>query len=138
MPANVSNEDDATLTSVACTDARHAVAVGYDENRTEIWRTTNGGTTWTRVGQKLWPLFWGANLTDVVFSDATHGWAVGPNGVGDTYVIHTTDGGATWTKQLIPNYVASLDALSFVSRTHGWAVGGGAAILVTTTGGSAP
>jgi photosystem II stability/assembly factor-like uncharacterized protein len=134
-PHYTSMEDDATLTSVACTDAEHAVAVGYDEDNAEIWRTTNGGQTWTRVGQKLWPLYEETDLSDVVFVNATHGWAVGGG-----YIIHTTDGGATWTKQLIPNDLDSvpLDALSFVSPTQGWAAGGAGDILATTTGGNAP
>jgi photosystem II stability/assembly factor-like uncharacterized protein len=134
-PHYTSMEDDATLTSVACTDAEHAVAVGYDEDNAEIWRTTNSGQNWTRVGQKLWPLYDETDLSDVVFVNATHGWAVGGG-----YIIHTTDGGATWAKQLIPNDLDSLplDALSFVSPTQGWAAGGAGDILATTTGGNAP
>jgi photosystem II stability/assembly factor-like uncharacterized protein len=139
QPPDVSNTDDATLTSVACTDAEHAVAVGYDEDSAEIWHTTDGGQAWTMVGQNLWPPFLSsynfASLGDVAFADATHGWAVG----GGT-IIKTTDGGATWTKQLAPGDLAAvpLDALSFVSPTQGWAAGGNAAILVTTTVGNAP
>ena len=138
-PPYESMEDDATLTSVACTDAEHAVAVGYDEDSAEIWHTTNGGQTWTMVGQNLWPPFLSsynfADLSDVVFADATHGWAVG-----DGTIIKTTDGGATWTKQLVPGNLDAvpLDALSFVSPTLGWAAGGNAAILITRTGGNAP
>ncbi len=140
-PPYVSMEDDATLTSVACTDAEHAVAVGYDDDNAEIWRTTNGGQTWTRVAQKLWPRYGQPSLSDVVFADATHGWAVGGGEFGRAaYIIHTSDGGATWTKQLIPNDLDSepLDALSFVNPTLGWAAGEGGDILKTTTGGFAP
>jgi photosystem II stability/assembly factor-like uncharacterized protein len=138
-PPDESMEDDATLTSVACTDAEHAVAVGYDEDSAEIWHTANGGQTWTMVGQNLWPPFLSsynfADLSDVVFADATHAWAVG----GGT-VIRTTDGGATWTKQLVPGNLGALnlDALSFVSPTQGWAAGENADILTTTSGGNAP
>jgi photosystem II stability/assembly factor-like uncharacterized protein len=131
-PPLASNIDDATLSSIACTDAEHAVAVGYDENRAEIWRTTNGGQTWTRVGRKLWPLYSPVNLSDVVFADATHGWAVG-----DGTVIKTSDGGVAWTKQAV-GPTNGLNAVSFVSRKHGWVAGAGADILTTTTGGNAP
>ncbi len=131
-PPFASNSDNATLSSIACTNAAHAVAVGYDENRAEIWRTTNGGRTWTRVGKKLWPLYSSVSLSDVVFADATHGWAVG-----DGTVIKTSDGGVTWTKQAV-GPTNGLNAVSFASRKHGWVAGAGADILTTTTGGNAP
>ena len=146
------NTDDDTLSSVACTSAGNAVAVGYDEDGAQIWHTANGGRTWARVGQKLWPLGSSVDLTDVVFADATNGWAIS-DGRGEvdpftnlpvrclgSAVIHTTDGGATWTRQLVPNDADAepLDALSFVSPTRGWAVGADGDILTTTTGGNAP
>jgi photosystem II stability/assembly factor-like uncharacterized protein len=146
------NEDDATLTSVACTSAENAVAVGYDDNGAAIWHTANGGQAWTRVGQKLWPADNFVNLTDVAFGDATHGWAIGAGNievdpfadlpvryVGST-IIRTTDGGATWSKQLVPSDADAepLDALSFVGPTHGWVAGDGGDILATTSGGNAP
>jgi len=146
------NEDDATLTSVACTSVENAVAVGYDDNGAAIWHTANGGQTWTRVGQKLWPAYNFVNLTDVAFGDATHGWAISAGNIevdpftdlpvrylGST-IIHTTDGGATWSKQLVPSDADAepLDALSFVSPMQGWVAGDGGDILTTTSGGSAP
>lgn len=36
------------------------------------------------------------NLTAVAFADAEHGWAIGHQGV----VLHSADGGASWSKQL--------------------------------------
>ena len=59
--------------------------------------------------------------------------------VGST-IIHTIDGGATWTKQLVPSDADAqpLDALSFVSPAKGWVAGDGGDILKTTSGGSAP
>ena len=135
-PPYVSNEDDATLSSIACTNAEHAVAVGYDENGTEIFRTINGGAKWTRLVQ---PVLWELDLTDVVFADATHGWAVGPYVVTRNVnpVIRTTDGGRTWLRQFV-GPTSGLAALSFVSPTRGWAAGNAANILKTTTGGNAP
>jgi photosystem II stability/assembly factor-like uncharacterized protein len=70
-------------------------------------------------------------LSDVVFADAAHGWAVG-----DGTVIRTTDGGVTWTEQPVGTD-QGLGALSFVSPTHGWVAGQDADILTTTTGGGA-
>jgi photosystem II stability/assembly factor-like uncharacterized protein len=118
------------LTSIACNDAGHVVAVGYDDSGTEIFRTINGGAKWTRLVQ---PVRWGLQLTDVVFIDSTHGWAVGSG-----TSVTTTDGGATWTRQSVgPNDLPAL-AVSFVSRTRGWVAGSGGVILTTATGGNAP
>ena len=133
-PPMTGNSSDGELRAIACGDAAHAVAVGYDDSYAEIFRTTNGGQTWIRSGQHLWPQFFRPTLTDVVFVDATHGWAVG-----DGMVIKTADGGVTWTKQAVAAGLGSgaLDALSFVSPTRGCVAGQAAAILTTTTGGDA-
>ncbi len=131
-PPFTGNTSDGELRAIACIDARHLVAVGYDYAYCEIFRTSNGGKTWTRSAQHLWPEGLQPDLTDVVFTDAVHGWAVG-----DGTVIRTTNGGVTWTKQSVGTDL-SLDALSFVSRTHGWVAGQNADILTTTTAGNAP
>ena len=140
MPPLTGNTSQGVLTSIACIDAKHLVAVGSDSSSLEIFRTSNGGASWTRF---VPPASWGSYpllyLTDVVFVDATHGWAVCPStisGSSSSTVLATTDGGVSWTKQS----VAPTDALalSFVSRSRGWAVGEGADILTTTTGGKAP
>jgi photosystem II stability/assembly factor-like uncharacterized protein len=137
-PPMTGNTSNGVLTSVACIDAERAVAVGSDDSGTEIFRTVNGGARWTRLVQ---PVSWGVlDLTDVVFADATHGWAVGP-GLRTRErahtVIKTTDGGRTWTKQFV-GPTDGLYALSFVSPTQGWVAGQDANILTTATGGNAP
>ena len=48
--------------------------------------STDGGATWVQRKLPDWP------VQSVAFSDATHGWAVGPPNNFDA----TTDGGATW------------------------------------------
>lgn len=60
-----------------------------------------------------------AELTDVTFVDAMHGWAVGDRGV----VWHTDDGGRTWNLQSTPVTVR-LESVCFVDLQNGWAVGG--------------
>jgi photosystem II stability/assembly factor-like uncharacterized protein len=136
-PPMTGNTSSGVLTSVACTDAEHAVAVGSDDSGTEIFRTVNGGAKWTKLAQ---PVSWGLELTDVVFADATHGWAVAPGGytreTADRLIV-TTDGGRTWTRQSV-GPTSGLYALSFVSPTQGWVAGNAANILTTTTGGNAP
>ena len=131
-PPMTGNTSQGVLTSIACIDARHLVAVGSDDSALEIFRTSNGGQRWTRtVPPPSWSRRYSPGLTDVVFADAAHGWAAG----GDV-ILRTADGGVTWTKQSVGPTGAL--ALSFVSRTRGWAVGDAANILTTTTAGDTP
>nr|WP_256670185.1 YCF48-related protein [Pseudomonas sp. L-22-4S-12] len=51
-----------------------------------------------------------SDLTALAFPSAQHGWAVGHEGV----ILHTTDGGATWSKQLDGRQIAEL-----VSKRYG-------------------
>jgi hypothetical protein len=67
-------------------------------------------------------------LTDVVFADATHGWATGFNDVSNLAVIlRTSDGGKHWrtfSPVWLDGYVTS--ALSALDTRRVWAVGSGA------------
>jgi photosystem II stability/assembly factor-like uncharacterized protein len=72
-----------------------------------------------------------ANLSGVNFPTTTEGWAVGAGGV----IIHTTDGGATWTTQT-SGVATNLTRVAFVSATEGWAVGASGVIIHTTDGGA--
>lgn len=72
-----------------------------------------------------------AGLSSVHFSSATKGWAVGSSGV----IIHTNDGGATWTSQ--SSGVGSSTHLSdvhFVDGLTGFATGTANTILKTIDG----
>ena len=53
---------------------------------------------------------------------AVHGWAVGGASNG-AFIIHTSNGGATWTSQTVPATVVSVVSVSFVDSSHGWAAG---------------
>jgi photosystem II stability/assembly factor-like uncharacterized protein len=80
-----------------------------------------------------------AELTDVAFVDAEHGWAVGDRGV----VWRTDDGGKVW--HLANSTVACrLESVSFADAERGWIAGGDAlpylhtsrgVILATSDGG---
>lgn len=60
-----------------------------------------------------------AELTNVAFTDALHGWAVGDRGA----IWCTADGGASWQRQ--PSGVACrLESISFSDRENGWIAGG--------------
>ena len=62
--------------------------------------------------------------------DASQGWATGELGT----VLHTTDGGKTWTKQTT-GVEKTLFGISFPDAQHGWVVGIDALILHTADGG---
>jgi photosystem II stability/assembly factor-like uncharacterized protein len=82
------------LMDVAFADALHGVLVGAlqaDDAETEIFATTDGGSTWASVAKAP------AALYAVRFADAQHGWAVGAGGT----ILATTDGGTTWTAQTL-------------------------------------
>jgi len=130
------NSSDAQLRAIACIDAQHVVAVGYDDLTTGIFRTADGGASWQKFAQA--GTFPRLQLSDVVFADASRGWAVSSGAYSlAPAIIRTTDGGRTWTAQAA-GPVEGLNAVSFVSATHGWVAGDAANILTTTTGGSAP
>lgn len=71
-------------------------------------------------------------LTSVSFSDALNGWAVGQWGV----IIHTEDGGETWTLQRSDTSVdRPLYSVLFLNKEHGFAVGLWSLMLETKDGG---
>jgi photosystem II stability/assembly factor-like uncharacterized protein len=132
------NTSDAELRGIACIDATHVVAVGFDDRASEIWRSSNGGQTWGRfqfVDPSSWSGFVSLPLTAIVFADASHGWAVA-----GSEIIRTTDGGASWARQRAQAIgpTDGFNAVSFVSATRGWVVGSAGTVLTTTTGGVAP
>ena len=95
--------------------------------------TTASAFISTGDGAWVWqnPLPQGNDLSAVTFVDATHGWAVGGNGV----ILATADGGATWSAQSSGSD-AGLSDVAFPDATHGWAVGGNGVILATADGGA--
>jgi photosystem II stability/assembly factor-like uncharacterized protein len=73
-----------------------------------IYRTTNGGSTWTRVLD-----VGNITISDLWFVDELQGYAVGE--YGDNY--RTADGGVTW--QALPPTSGS-HTVFFVDELHGW------------------
>lgn len=93
-----------------------------------IMLSDNDGATWRQASSVPVDVL----LTSVSFADEKNGWAVGHWGV----VIHTSDGGETWTLQR-----SSLDedrplfAVHFIDGHHGVAVGLWSLVLLTDDGG---
>jgi len=107
-----------------------------------VWSTRNGGRTWTAKDLRHnW------YLDDIVFTDASHGWAVGyretDHGAHDyPIVVATSDGGVSWHAQHLPAGEGELSSVSFADAEQGWVVGhglgdnGGSIVLATTDGGA--
>jgi photosystem II stability/assembly factor-like uncharacterized protein len=70
------------------------------------------------------------DLLSVSFPNEKEGWVCGRWGT----VLHTADGGKTWTLQL-SGTENTLASIHFVDPQNGWAVGGGGTILHTADGG---
>ncbi len=115
------------LMDVACLDADHAVAVGCNG---VILRTEDGGQTWNTVQKSI-----AKHLYGVYFPDSQYGWAVGYNNNSTSdftpqpsqrvIIMHTQDGGLTWTEQTSGTETAQvLTDVHFIDRNTGIAVGG--------------
>jgi len=97
-----------------------------------ILKTDDGGATWIEQDSPV-----DAQLLDVCFADALHGWAVG-----SSVIISTDDGGDTWIEQNTPFETTFWDISCFDDSNTAYAVGYPGnirtlegAILKTTNGG---
>lgn len=79
----------------------------------ELWRTTNGGRSWTRIDQV-------ARLVAalITFTSPTTGWFVENRGVPPLHItlMHTTNGGQMWTRVSVP-------AAPEIAQAFRWATG---------------
>jgi photosystem II stability/assembly factor-like uncharacterized protein len=82
--------------AIAFLDARR----GYVTSGGKIFQTLDGGVSWRRVADV------GRAINELWFADATHGFAVGNDGL----VLRSDDGGATWAGKDLgaggPSYTA--------------------------------
>jgi photosystem II stability/assembly factor-like uncharacterized protein len=92
-----------------------------------IYKTTNGGSTWTKqFGDS------GTEFTAVSFADAQNGWAVGFNNL----VLHTTDGGQTWTAQNVgAPPITAINGVTAINSTTAWIAGWYGFVARTTNSG---
>ncbi|GEM_PF-601505 len=114
-------------------------ATGWDENdAAAIIHTVDGGRTWQAQGDlSAWT---GVHGNDVSAVDDQTAWvALGSDNRSDTRgaIMHTTDGGATWVAQTIPDGLAGgIKGVKGLSRSEAWAVSLGGRVLHTTNGGT--
>ena len=86
------------LRAIHALDARRAWAISAgpaEEGQAHIYRTVNGGATWTEQWSTTEK---GVFLDAIAFWDARHGIAMSDPVDGRFYLLTTSDGGATWTR----------------------------------------
>jgi photosystem II stability/assembly factor-like uncharacterized protein len=98
------------ICGICVVDANTVYASGtnFPNRPTGVIKTTDGGATWTAIDMSAHA----AILVDIFFKNANEGWVVGgrddvgrptPQRIRDDVrpaILHTTDGGATWTDRL--------------------------------------
>lgn len=92
-------------------DENTVFLVGNGFPRKVVFRTTDGGATWSDITGNINALGTG-NLNAIIMHDVNNGYVVTPGG----YLLKTTDGGVTWSLDVAPT-AALWECLSFVPRT---------------------
>ena len=98
----------------------------------KLYKTTNGGANWDVINGVTNPVggFY-------YFVDALNGWMFGASASTsgtNTDILHTTNGGLSWTTQT--TNVGSVKAIYFSDVLHGWIVGRNALLMKTVDGGA--
>lgn len=113
---------------------------GYLLAGDSIHISEDGGATWRPATRFRQAIFGGAEpeLYSVRFTSKKRGWIVGSlsrrERVVDSLVLHTTDGGTSWSRQRVP-VQDELIHLDFDGDKRGWIVGSAGRILHTRDGG---
>jgi photosystem II stability/assembly factor-like uncharacterized protein len=90
-----------------------------------IMRTDDGGSTWSQQSSGV-----SGSVTSVDFADAKNGWASAHDSYGSLdsfyttpFLLHTTDGGATWQKvDIAHGLYGGIGSISFTDAQHGIAL----------------
>jgi hypothetical protein len=101
----------------------------YDEK--SVWKTTDGGSTWSQVAFTLEPE---DQISNLFFVDANTGWLCGLNGT----VYHTGDGGTSWETQynLGGGAGKAFASIKFLDENTGYVCGANGRIRKTINGGT--
>ena len=94
-----------------------------------IWKTTDSGLNWIASGVSADQVF------DVFIKDSANLMALSgdPEGIHNTRVIKTSDGGESWNFEDLMMYGLSF-SLEFRTETEGWSASGSKFIYTTDTG----
>ncbi len=115
------------LRGIALADENVAVAVGDSSGKGMIFRTGDGGTSWSVRLRRI-----GVLLEDCCFISPDSGFVVGASSV----VLRTIDGGSTWSQIAGLPVSSSFNGVHFVTPRIGAIVGGGGAIMRTNDAGA--
>lgn len=95
----------------------------------DVYRTTDGGNTWQET--TILPAIQDAQPTQITFVNPLSGWIVlfsADNGRNDVAILHTTDGGKTWSQVSTTGASSGqlptgggLWGVSFLNDSVGWA-----------------
>jgi photosystem II stability/assembly factor-like uncharacterized protein len=113
----------------------HNANLGYiaGDQKTFL-KTTNGGQTWSNLGQNITPF--NTHFTDVFFLDSLNGvLTTGSPGATNNTIYRTTNGGITFTSIETGLRFGLLTELSFPSQSVGYSAGMYGNIIKTTDGG---
>ncbi len=99
-------------------------STGVHRTGVPLIRTTDGGTTWTSVINKLNDAVGNVNyyFRSITFKDANNGWGVGRQTGTLTYPLYkTTDGGVTWGDSIpiIPGVPLSVNKVRYIHLIGG-------------------
>ena len=92
-----------------------------------IFKTTDGGFTWTQFYPDAWPLSVNRNLRSLCFVNDSVGFACGGKNFGNGLIYKTSDGGEHWDFQ---EFEHELRSIRFLDINTGFAIGYGV-VLVT-------
>ncbi|HEX8459227.1 MAG TPA: YCF48-related protein [Pyrinomonadaceae bacterium] len=112
------------LTNIFFVSATQGWMLGSTSDTTYILYTKDGGETWTKQHETTVGLF------DIKFVSDQVGWAVGSSGT----VLHTSDSGVTWERQ-VSGTTALLAGLATINTNTAWIAGANGTMLFTENGG---
>ena len=124
-----------SLANIWFKDENRGWAVGTVRRQPTIWKTSDGGSSWT-VKYSEAPAFDVSTgvMLDIRFVDETHGWTVGYNGF-KAMIKVTYDGGEHWVTQYSGGEIAGqFNLVRFSDAKHGWVLGFNA-VMQTDDGG---
>lgn len=147
----LTSSDGGTHWLAASSGIQYGFTAAQAVSASDVWAVSGVGAVLHSTDGAHWieqakPAPWAQTLAGISFPDANHGWLVGSGGSdagGSGVILHTADGGITWTPQA-SSLAGDLTAVDFIDASTGWVGadyvpwGSGAAASVqhTTDGGS--
>jgi photosystem II stability/assembly factor-like uncharacterized protein len=131
-----SGAEELDFRGVQAFSARSALAMSAGRGEaSQLWRTTNGGQTWTRIAVNADPAgFWDA----IAFVDARRGFILGDPTEGRFTLLGTEDGGRTWARAAKNDVPDAYDGEAAFAASNGSLAIGRNGLVAFCSGGLAP